>query len=364
MRVVALFAASIVGTAAAEKVLPLFDESEKSPALQEAFNKAYDSYLSEFDTDAHAKVTVVDGINNGLTSYMESTAFVGGGAKCDAATGNVQNPGKLAAFPGGATKRIFGLDMAKLVDRLSSKAAGAASGQGVLPGILAMQALSTGASMVKGMTSTLVHVVPPFVPFWNKPLPCLPMVTGHNCAGSIQYPITASDFVRADTTDSQLDGVISSFPNLYRRKVGHTGDAAYKACFASYMGMQCASLFPRCANPSGSDQAPSPVGRLPMCFTHCIQTLVACPGLWIDDIASECRDVSVPPMCSMSVFANFWLLPPQYTSYEDSLPTGQTCPQVPASLAAVEGFSSAYDDSDANIMGSAFGNGAVKLPVA
>ncbi len=363
MRVLSLCAISFAAGVTGDKVLPLFNESEKSPELEEAFSKAYESYLAEFDTDAHSQI--MTGINDGLSSYLESTAFVGaaGGPKCDAAEGHLQNPEKLSAFPGGATKRIWGLDVAKLVDKLSSKAAGAASGQGVLPGMLAMQAISTGASMVKGVTSTLVAVVPPFIPFWNKPLPCLPMVTGHNCFGAIQYPITASDFVRADTTDSQLDGVIASFPALYKRKVGTTSNAAYKACFASYMGMQCASIFPRCANPAGSVQAPSPAGRLPMCFTHCIQTLVACPGFWIDDIASQCMDVSVPPMCSISIFANFWLLPPQYTSYESSLPSGQTCPQVPASLAGVEGFSNVYDDATSNIVASAYGV-AGKLPVA
>merc|ERR1712196_333488 len=97
--------------------------------------------------------------------------------------------------------------------------------------------------------------------------------------------------------------------------------------------MQCASLFPMCNAPSAG-QEPGPTGRSPMCFTHCLATLVACPGFWVDDIAGECSNVSVPPMCAMAVFKNYWTLPPQYTSYEESVaPTGATCPQVPAQLA-------------------------------
>merc|ERR1719265_696965 len=105
----------------------------------------------------------------------------------------------------------------------------------------------------------------------HRPLTCMPMVTGHNCFGAIQYPITVADFVTADTTDSQLDGVIAGFPALYKRKVGTTSDAAYKACFSAYMGMHCASLFPRCSSGNSGQLA-----RLPMCFTHCLATLVSC----------------------------------------------------------------------------------------
>merc|ERR1712224_1020464 len=117
--------------------------------------------------------------------------------------------------------------------------------------------------------------------------------------------------------------------------------------------MHCSSLFPRCNVPQ-ADQSPTPMGRLPMCFTHCLATLVMCPGMWVEDIAGECSNVSVPPMCSLSVFANYWLLPPQYASYESSLPAAQSCPQIPASLANVEATGSGlYDDSA--IQGSPYG---------
>lgn len=48
------------------------------------------------------------------------------------------------------------------------------------------------------------------------------MVTGHNCAGSVLYPITIGDFVLADMTDSALDGVVAGFPSYYRKHVGAT----------------------------------------------------------------------------------------------------------------------------------------------
>merc|ERR1712039_1030444 len=62
----------------------------------------------------------------------------------------------------------------------------------------------------------------------DQPLPCAPMITGHNCFGAVLYPITMADFVIADVTDSMLDGVIAGFPNTYGAKVGKTSDAMYK----------------------------------------------------------------------------------------------------------------------------------------
>merc|ERR1719460_1003026 len=81
------------------------------------------------------------------------------------------------------------------------------------------------------MMSSIIHTVPPLVPppAWNnKPLPCAPMITGHNCFGAVLYPITMADFVIADVTDAMMEGYISGFPNTYATKVGKTGDAMYK----------------------------------------------------------------------------------------------------------------------------------------
>lgn len=110
------------------------------------------------------------------------------------------------------------------------------------------------------------------------PLPCLPMLTGHNCFGAVLTPITMADFVIADVTDSQLDGYIAGFPNSYATKVGKTSDEMYKLCFAAFMTMHCSSIFPRCTVPQSRDEPIPFGGRVPMCFHNCISTLVMCPG--------------------------------------------------------------------------------------
>ncbi|CAD7975062.1 unnamed protein product, partial [Amoebophrya sp. A120] len=120
---------------------------------------------------------------------------------------------------------------------IKSGAAGAAGG---MPQMLAMNGLATGAGLIQAAMSTVLQIVPPMVPppvWMNQPLPCMPMVTGHNCVGSVLYPITAADFVTADVTDAQLDGTIASFPALYKDRVGKTGGVAYSLCFKTYMSM-------------------------------------------------------------------------------------------------------------------------------
>ena len=118
-----------------------------------------------------------------------------------------------------------------------------------------------------------------YTQIWNlMPLPCLPMLTGHNCFGAVLTPITMADFVIADVTDSQLDGYIAGFPNSYATKVGKTSDAMYKLCFVAFMTMHCSSIFPRCTVPQSRDEPIPFGGRVPMCFHNCISTLVMCPG--------------------------------------------------------------------------------------
>ena len=41
-----------------------------------------------------------------------------------------------------------------------------------------------------------------------------------------------------------------------------------------------------------------------MCLHLCIVPLVACPGLWLGDIAGPCAMVSVPPMCTQAFYWN------------------------------------------------------------
>jgi len=295
---------------------------------------------SDFDSDSHT--ALISFIHENMPSFMESQAFTGGSNSNNCVgVGAPALPHSIAATPGGPTQRIFGMDAAKLVDKLTQSASGSASGQAGLSGMLALQAITTGAGLLQTVMSTAVQIVPRFFPPF-MPLPCMPMVTGTNCLGAIQHPITTADFVSAPQTDAALDGVIAGFPTLYARKVGSTSDAAYKTCFSAYMGMHCASAFPRCATPQAA-QSPSPIGRLPMCFTHCLATLIACPGMWLEDIMGECMTVSVPPMCSVSVFANYWLLPPQYTSGEAAGAVDQSCPSIPASLSSLQPLN-VYED--------------------
>lgn len=343
-----------LSTVNADLVLPVFKDIPTNQTdlsrMEAEFERVYDSFLADFPVEEHDRLMKL--INDSVSSYLSSTAFVGGpGADCGSSASAVSLPSKMAAYPGGATKRVFGMDLAKLLDALTQKASGAASAQGVVPGMLAMQAIQSGAGMVEAAMNTVLQIFPRVVT--GFPLTCMPMVTGHNCFGAVQYPITAADFATAATTDRQLDGVIASFPTLYKRKVGTTSDAAYKTCFSAYMGMQCASIFPRCSVPQAGNE-PGPTGRLPMCASHCLATLVACPGMWIDDIIGNCMDVSVMPMCTISAFFNYWLLPPQYKSYEDSSPSSQSCPVVPDSLKSLTADYGVYDDS--SIMGSPYGS--------
>ena len=104
-------------------------------------------------------------------------------------------------------------------------------------------------NILQAAMATLLAVVPPTIPppVWtNSPLPCMPMVTGHNCFGSIAYPITAADFATADITDSQMDAEISTFPTTFASKIGRTSDSVYKKCAKAYFSMKCVSLFPMC----------------------------------------------------------------------------------------------------------------------
>merc|ERR1719169_155363 len=127
---------------------------------------------------------------------------------------------------------------------------------------LASQGLGLGGGLVQAAIAAVIHAAPPMIPppIWNnQPLPCAPMVTGHNCFGAVLYPITMADFTIADVTDAMLDGYIAGFPNTYAKKVGKTSDSMYQSCFASYMSMMCSSMFPRCTPPQSRDE-PVPVG--------------------------------------------------------------------------------------------------------
>merc|ERR1719478_919293 len=104
----------------------------------------------------------------------------------------------------------------------ATSATGAAGAALAMPLALIPQALNMGMGMVQTVVAMIVDVVPPLIPppVWNNmPLPCVPMVLGHNCFGAVLHPITMPDFVLADKTDKMMDGYISGFPALYAEKV-------------------------------------------------------------------------------------------------------------------------------------------------
>ena len=234
-------------------------------------------------------------------------------------------------FPGGVLARSFGFDLSKMMYGLSQKAQGASSAnQNQVVG-LSLQGLQLAMGMLQSMLGGIFDIVPPLIPppIWNNmPLPCLPMLTGHNCFGAVLMPITMADFVMADMTDSQLDGYIAGFPNSYASKVGKTSDTMYKMCFQSFMSMHCSSIFPRCTVPQSRDEPIAFGGRVPMCFHLCVSTLVLCPGFWVSDILGPCSLIGMPPMCTHHFFFNLFLLPPQLTSFSESNGYPKDCPAL------------------------------------
>lgn len=95
------------------------------------------------------------------------------------------------------------------LDKLSEKANEAAGTQAVPAQMLMMLAIQSTVGMIQTIISDALIVIPPLVPppIWiNQPLPCLPMVTGHNCFGAILYPITLADFTIASVTDKSVSG--------------------------------------------------------------------------------------------------------------------------------------------------------------
>lgn len=337
------------------------------PGDEEKFQQVYESFLRDFDMDAHKQLlSDMEVAAKSFENSRAATAYksVPGQPYCDSDGGNGGNPLSpkgVSAFPGGVLKRVFGFDLSKMLFDLSQKAAGPAAATGGMGGILAQQALAQGAGMLQAAVSAAVDIIPPLIPppVWNNmPLTCAPMVTGHNCFGAVLYPITMADFVIADVTDAMLDGYIAGFPNTYAQKVGQTSDAQYKMCFAAAMSMQCGAIFPRCTVPQSRSE-PGPVGRVPLCFTSCISTLVACPGFWLEDIKSACHTISVPPMCTMATFWNLWRLPPQYVDYEDShRPATVTCPQA-LNAADAHADKDLYAGSTAGLASSPYGAAAV-----
>jgi len=315
-----------------------------------AFLKVYKHFEDTFDYKLYGHF--LSELKKGKAARREHDAYSSysyypKGPHCDKGRrpGRVAAPGAVGSFPGGSVKRLFGFDLGKMTFDVTKKAEGAA-GAGIAPPLaIGAQALGMGMGMVQSTVAAVLDIVPPLIPppVWNNmPIPCAPMITGHNCFGAILYPITMADFMVADMTDGMLDGYIAGFPNTYAQKVGKTSDAMYKACFSAYMSMHCSSIFPRCTMPQSRSEPMPAGGRVPMCLHLCILPLVLCPGFWIGDVIGQCEVVAPPPMCSQALFFNFALLPPQYTSFGDGNPYPKKCPP-PSALDSSED-PALYDD--------------------
>lgn len=320
--------------------------------MDQAFAAAFEQYEKTFDYKLYDKF--VAELEQGVERYKTSRAYKSYAylptmPHCDKGEASplavkAMTTTSMAAFPGGSVKKLFGFDFSKSMFSLATTAEGPAAAGLITPLALGKTALGMGAGLVQAVVSSAVSIVPPLIPppVWNnQPLPCVPMITGHNCFGSVLYPITMADFVIADVTDSMLDGYISGFPNTYASKVGKTDDTMYKACFASVMSMMCSSLFPRCSVPQANDM---PGGRLPMCLHLCILPLITCPGFWIGDLQGSCSMVSVPPMCTQAFYWDLFKLPPQYASLDEAEPFPAECPPTDTTDASED--ASLFDRED------------------
>jgi hypothetical protein len=200
-------------------VLHLFPNG--TDAMDGAFKQIYDHMKKTFDYGLYSKFAraLSEDVRkaDGLDAYS-NYAYYPTGPHCDKGRkpGPLQGVSGMAAFPGGSVKRAYGFDFGKMAFDMTQKAEGEA-GAGVAPPVtMASQGLSMGAGLIQSIVAGALHIVPPMIPppVWNNmPLPCAPMITGHTCFGAVLYPITMSDFVIADVTDSMLDGYIIGFPN-------------------------------------------------------------------------------------------------------------------------------------------------------
>jgi hypothetical protein len=297
--------------------------------------EAYESFTKVFPRQEFAEFS--DILKKALNEYETSSAFtaystIKGQPRCGEprlfnATKEAIKQRHVTPYPGGASLPLLGMDLVGKTLSQLERANGPASAQ--VPGValLTQNALKQVKGVIQSVVAATMTDIPPTIPppVWNnQPFPCMPMVTGSNCFGAVLYPITIGDFVMADMTDNALNGVVASFPAYYRRHVGSTDDRTYQRCFKSYMSMQCANSFPVCTTVQARQAEVPFLGRGPMCFLHCIQTLVSCPGLWVEDLEDICRHVSVPPVCS---FANYRKDgPPQLTSFDESEGLPLTCP--------------------------------------
>jgi len=311
-------------------------EKYRAHDINALVRNVYESFEKNFP---HRRFTeFVDEWHDNLKIYANTSASTGyktveGQVRCSSSPVEPDalaavNTRRVTPLPGSASVPVMGMSLVGKALHQLERAEGPAAAQATGVAMLAKTALE----QVKGVIQTVVAVVatdvPPTVPppVWNNlPFPCMPMVTGHNCFGAVLYPITIGDFIMADVTDSALDGVVSSFPSYYRSHIGTTDDGTYNRCFKAYMSMQCANAFPTCTTVQASELEIPFLGRGPMCFLHCIATLIACPGMWVDDLEDICMHVSAPPVCSFAAFAKD--APAQLSTGAAAEPTPMNCPR-------------------------------------
>jgi len=306
-------------------------------SLDDLVKQTYSSFDSNFPHHRWGEFT--QQFEKNLAHYANSTASnayetVSGQTRCKVAqipaeTMVATKTNAVTPFKGGAAVGIKGMSLVGKVQAQLEKAQGPAAA--MVPGIAMMA--KAALTQVKGVLQTVAAVVatqvPPKIapPAWNNmPFPCMPMVTGHNCFGAVAYPITIGDFILADLSDSALSGVVASFPSYYRSHIGATDEGTYQRCYSAYMSMQCANAFPTCTTVQASQDEIPGLGRGPMCFLHCVATLIACPGMWVDDLEDICSHVSAPPVCSFAVYAK--AAPPQLRSADEGRSSSMNCPSV------------------------------------
>jgi hypothetical protein len=95
-------------------------------------------------------------------------------------------------------RRTYGFDLAKLATDTLSRVNGPSSAQASASQIIGLSAMLMSKDLIQSAVSTVASLVPPTIPppvsieFTNlscnlgQPLPCMPMVTGHNCFGAVR----------------------------------------------------------------------------------------------------------------------------------------------------------------------------------
>jgi len=199
----------------------------------------------------------------------------------------------------------FGFDLAETTKQMLEKSESAMAVGTTSNSLSTLVAMMFVKNLFQTTAATVAAIVPQGIPppVWNlRPFPCMPMLSGSNCFGAVMYPITFSDTMLADMTDSVLTNTIKQFRSMFKERAGLQPDFIYQRCYKAYMSMMCSSIFPMCTNIQGQNEFIPFLGRVPMCFTSCLAVLALCPGFSFIDIEGPCTDVSIPPLCAQAVY--------------------------------------------------------------